>query len=110
MAPNQIPPKALEFCNKTKKRTKYQYEALTRRQTEIVRLLSLGCSIYEVGAILGLSPNTVDNTKTTAMKRMGCNKVALLTRLAMQLKISSMQDALTTREKRLSGRKNDGWN
>lgn len=110
MAPNQTPPKAFEFCNKTKKRTNYDYQALTRRQTEIVRLLSLGCTIYEVGDILGLSPNTVDNTKTAAMKRLGCDKLALLTRLSMKVKISSMQDALTAREKRLSGRKNDGWN
>ncbi len=100
MAPNQKPPKALEFCNKTKSRVKYEYKPLTRRQTEIVRLLSLGCTMNEAAAILGLSSATIDNAKTAAMARLGCDKAALLTRLALKLKITSMGDALTTQEKR----------
>ncbi len=83
---------------------------LTPRQREVVRLVSLGCSVEEVGAILKLSPSTVDNHKTRAMQRLGTNKVALLTRLALKHRVSSMKDQLTRTEKRRSGRKGDGWN
>jgi len=44
------------------------------------------------------------------MAKLGTDKAALLTRLAIKLKITSLSDALTTAEKRRSGRKNDGWN
>ncbi len=83
---------------------------LTARQTEIVRLLSLGCTVKEAAAILKVSPSTVDNHKVAAMARLGTDKVALLTRLALQMRITDMKDTLTLAEKRRSGRKNDGWN
>lgn len=83
---------------------------LTKRHREVVRLLSLGCTVNEAAKILRLSPSTVDNHKTAAMARLGTDKLALVTRLALKFKISSMKDQLTPREKRLSGRKNDGWN
>ena len=83
---------------------------LTERQTEVVRLLSLGCTVKEAAKILKLSPSTVDNHKTAAMARLGTDKLALLTRLAIKMKISSMNDKLTPAEKRKSGRKDDGWN
>jgi len=41
---------------------------------------------------------------------LGTDKVALLTRWAIKLGISPLNDRLSEREKRLSGRKNDGWN
>ncbi len=83
---------------------------LTARQREVVRLLSLGCTVKEAAAVLKLSPSTVDNHKSAAMARLGTDKLALLTRLALKLKISSMRDRLTASEKRKSGRRNDGWN
>ena len=83
---------------------------LTERQREVVRLLSLGCTVKEAAAVLKLSPSTVDNHKSAAMARLGTDKLALLTRLALKLKISSMRDRLTPAEKRKSGRRNDGWN
>jgi DNA-binding NarL/FixJ family response regulator len=83
---------------------------LTERQKEVVRLLSLGCTVKEAAAILKLSPSTVDNHKTAAMARLGTDKLALVTRLAIKMKISSMKDKLTATEKRRSGRKHDGWN
>ena len=83
---------------------------LTERQMEVVRLLSLGCTVKEAAAILKLSPSTVDNHKTAAMARLGTDKLALVTRLAIKNKISSLKDKLTPAEKRRSGRKNDGWN
>ena len=83
---------------------------LTPRQREIVRLLSLGCTVKEAAKILKLSPSTVDNHKSAAMARLGVDKLALLTRVAIKAKITSLSDKLTTGEKRKSGRKNDGWN
>jgi len=83
---------------------------LTPRQTEIIRLVSLGCTNDEAGAILKISPSTVDNHKTRAMEAFGTNKAVLMTRLALKYRITTMKDTLTTREKRLSGRKKDGWN
>ena len=83
---------------------------LTERQTEVVRLLSLGCTVKEAAKVLKLAPSTVDNHKSAAMARLGTDKVALLTRLAIKTRITSQSDKLTTAEKRKSGRKNDGWN
>ncbi len=83
---------------------------LTERQTEVVRLLSLGCTVKEAAKVLKLSPSTVDNHKSAAMARLGTDKLALLTRLAIKTRITSLSDKLTTAEKRKSGRKNDGWN
>jgi DNA-binding NarL/FixJ family response regulator len=84
--------------------------SLTKRHREIVRLLSLGCTVNEVAKVLKLSPSTVDNHKTAAMARLGTDKLALLTRLAIKLRISKLNDKLTAGERRRSGRKNDGWN
>jgi DNA-binding CsgD family transcriptional regulator len=83
---------------------------LTPRQKQVVRLLSLGCTVREVARILKLSPSTVDNHKNAAMARLGTGKVALLTRWAIKLGISPLNDRLTEKEKRLAGRRNDGWN
>jgi len=83
---------------------------LTERQKEVVRLLSLGCTVKQAAKILKLSPSTVDLHKTAAMARMGTDKVVLLTRLALRDKITSMKDKLTPAEKKASGRKDDGWN
>ena len=83
---------------------------LTERETEVVRLVSLGCTVKEAAAILKLAPSTVDNHKARAMAKLGTNKAALLTRLAIKMRISPLNDKLTLGEKRRSGRKGDGWN
>ena len=83
---------------------------LTPRHKEVIRLLSLGCTVKEAARILKISPSTVDNHKTEAMARLGTDKLALVTRLAIKLKVSPLNDRLTPRERRLSGRKDDGWN
>ncbi|MEO2048096.1 MAG: LuxR C-terminal-related transcriptional regulator [Pirellulales bacterium] len=83
---------------------------LTPRQRDVVRLLSLGCTVREAALVLGLAPSTVDNVKTAAMERLGTNKLALVTRLAIKYRVTSMKDQLTRAEKRKSGRRKDGWN
>jgi len=83
---------------------------LTEREQEVVRLISLGCTVKEAARVLKLAPSTVDNHKSRAMAKMGTDKVALVTRLALKHRITTMKDVLTAVEKRRSGRKNDGWN
>ncbi len=83
---------------------------LTNREREVVRLVSLGCTLQEAASILKLSPSTVDNHKCRAMAKLGTDKLALLTRIAIKMRVTSMKDKLTSLEKRRSGRKNDGWN
>ncbi len=83
---------------------------LTPRQTEIVRLVSLGCTSHEIASILGLAVSTVDNHKAAAMRLLGTDKSTLVTRLAIKYKISTPDDKLSASEKRKSGRKADGWN
>lgn len=89
---------------------KQRVAALTPRQREIARLLSLGCTVNEAAAILRLSPSTVDNHKSRLMQTLGTDKSVLLTRLAIKYRLSSMDDKLTPTEKRRSGRRGDGWN
>ena len=89
---------------------KQRVAALTPRLREIARLISLGCTHDEAAAILGLSPNTVDNHKTRLMKALGTDKSTLLVRMAIKYGLSSIDDKLTATEMRRSGRKGDGWN
>jgi hypothetical protein len=44
------------------------------------------------------------------MAKLGTDKAAILTRLAIQYDVSPMTDRLTPSEQRLSGRSHDGWN
>lgn len=92
------------------KQTAATDKELTGREKEVIRLVSLGCTVREAAVILKLAPHTVDNHKARAMSKLGTDKAALLTRLAIKLKISSLGDKLSAAEKRRSGRKGDGWN
>ena len=91
-------------------KTKATDGQLTERETQVVRLVSLGCTLVEAANILDLSTNTVDNHKANAMAKLGTDKAALLTRVALKRRVTTMKDRLTPAEKRRSGRKNDGWN
>jgi DNA-binding CsgD family transcriptional regulator len=75
-------------------------EPLSEREIEVARLISLGCSVYEAAAILQLASSTVDNYKTGAMKKLGTSKAVLLTRAVIKAGISSLNDRLTSAERR----------
>ena len=83
---------------------------LTPREEEILRLVSLGCTVKEAAAVLDVAPSTADNHKARLMAKLRTDKAALLTRLAIKMGVSSMRDTLTAAEKRRSGRRHDGWN
>lgn len=93
-----------------RKRAASTDKELTEREREVVRLISLGCTVREAAAILKLASHTVDNHKARAMRKLGTDKAALLTRLAITLRVTSLGDKLTPAERRRSGRKDDGWN
>jgi DNA-binding CsgD family transcriptional regulator len=72
---------------------------LTPRLREIVRLVSLGCTQTEIGAILGIQPATVDNHKQRAYRLLGVSKSTVITRIAIKHRLSSLNDKLTRAEK-----------
>ena len=82
----------------------------TPREKQIVRLISLGCTVGQASKVLKIAPSTVDNHKARVMAKLGTDKTAILVRLALQHRVTSMKDKLTAAEKRKTGRKNDGWN
>ncbi len=83
---------------------------LSQKEAQVVRLTSLGCTKEEAAAILNVAPSAASTRKTRAMAKLDVNKVAILVRLAIKHRITSMKDKLTAAEKRKSGRTNDGWN
>ena len=78
---------------------------LASPQTEIVRLLCLGCTNKEVGAILDIALSKVEIHKANAMEALGINDATLLAGHATKHHITKQNDRLTIREKRLTGRK-----
>ena len=84
---------------------KARVTSLSPRQREIVRLTSLGCTSHEIAAILGMSRWTVENHQFQAKERLGVSKAAVLTRIAIKYKISSLNDELTKAELRKLSRK-----
>ncbi len=78
---------------------------LSPRQVEIVRLTSLGCTSHEIAKILGMSRWTVENHQFQAKERLGISKAALLTRIAIEYKVSPLTDKLSAAEqKKLSAK------
>ena len=76
---------------------------ISPREREVVRLAPLGCTVPGMAKILGIAESTAENTKHRAMIKLGCNKAALLTRLALRMKITTLSDKLTPAEKRKAG-------
>ena len=74
---------------------------LSDREKQVVRLITLGCTLNETARILSLTPRAAKTCKERAMQELGVNKVALLTRVALQKRITSMTDQLTPAEKSL---------
>jgi DNA-binding CsgD family transcriptional regulator len=87
------------------KKMKTRIAALTPRQREVVRLISLGCTVKEAAGVLDLAPNTVDNHRTRAMKVLVVDRATLLTRVAIMYGVSGLSDKLTAVEQRNRSRK-----
>lgn len=70
------------------------------REVSVIRYISLGYSTVEIATLLDLKPPTVDTYRTSAMKALGVSKAALVTRMALLLKISNLKDSLTAEEQK----------
>ncbi len=82
--------------------------ALSKREREVIRLVSLGCSVRQIAAIMGRAEKTVGNHKSNAMGKLGVRRIATLTRRVLELKISTLDDALTPEELRHCRGPHDG--
>lgn len=71
---------------------------LTSMERRVLRLVSLGCSLPEMAAILRRSLATIDNHKTRGMRKLGAHKAAEVTRAVIQLGISPLFDRLSDEE------------
>ncbi|MDA7978539.1 MAG: helix-turn-helix transcriptional regulator [Pirellulales bacterium] len=76
---------------------------LTKAERQVARLISLGCTVAEAGAILYRSPNTADNHKSSAMKKLEVHNLAEFTRRVIQLGVSPLDDELSPEEKDRKG-------
>jgi len=56
---------------------------LTRREAEVLTLIVRGQSSKEVGTNLGIGPRSVDNLRTSIMRKLGARNVADLVRIVM---------------------------
>lgn len=92
------------------KNMKDRVATLTPRHREVLRLISLGCTIPEIADILGLASSTADNHRAELMRRLDVGKSVLLVRIAIKHRISKVDDKLTASEKRKRDRGKDGWN
>ena len=66
------------FCETEERRARSMAPGLTKRQREVVRLSSLGCTIKEIGSILGVRPATAEHHRTRAMSNLGIHRLSLL--------------------------------
>ena len=64
-----------------------QYDLLTDREREIVKLLAEGVSVKQVAARLGVSTRTVDVHKTNLMRKLDVHDRAELTKWAIRNKV-----------------------
>ncbi|HMR90102.1 MAG TPA: response regulator transcription factor [Saprospiraceae bacterium] len=61
----------------------YQSLRLTKREKEIVSLLSQGLAAKEIANILGSSPNTINNQKNALLEKFNClNSIDLVVKLS----------------------------
>ncbi|MBW1937378.1 MAG: response regulator transcription factor [Deltaproteobacteria bacterium] len=67
------------------KTTDSRYEALTRREQQVMRLLAEGISTKEIAERLFISPKTVENHRTNIMNKLELHSTMELIRYAIRL-------------------------
>ena len=77
--------KLMQTPEKEMKITDKNYESLTPREQEIMVLLGEGYSAKEASAKLFISPKTVENHRTSIMKKLGLHSTLELVRYAARL-------------------------
>jgi two-component system, NarL family, response regulator NreC len=74
------------------------YERLSTREREVIKLLADGLTLKEVATRLGLSVKTVDNHKTNMMRKLDLHDRAEVIKYAIQrklIRISSVREETT---------------
>lgn len=61
--------------------------ALTRREFQVLKLVALGNSTRQIAEALGLSAKTVDNHRSSMMRKLDVHNVASMTRYAIEHRI-----------------------
>ncbi len=77
--------KLMEFPGKESKIADAAYETLTAREQEVMLVLSEGLSIKEISERLFISPKTVENHRTSIMKKLGIRSPVELVRYAARI-------------------------
>jgi DNA-binding NarL/FixJ family response regulator len=66
------------------------HRPLTSREREVLRLVAAGKTNEKIGAMLGISPRTVDTHRTRLMRKLDIHDLAGLVRYAIQQGIASV--------------------
>lgn len=64
-------------------------EAISERETDVLRLVAEGRSSKEIAGLLGISVRTVDSHRAALIKKTGMHSVAELTRYAFEIGVVS---------------------
>jgi DNA-binding NarL/FixJ family response regulator len=67
------------------------YDKLTRREQEVMRLVAQGLSSKEIASKLYISPKTVENHRTKIMEKMGFDNLVDLVKYAAKLGIINIR-------------------
>lgn len=67
------------------------YDKLTRREQEVMRLVAQGLSTKEIAAKLFISPKTVENHRTKIMEKLGFENVIELVKYSAKLGIINIR-------------------
>jgi DNA-binding NarL/FixJ family response regulator len=82
---HEVVKKLMKFPLRETRITDAAYGTLTPREQEIMRLLAEGLSIKEVAAKLFISPKTVENHRTSIMKKLDLHSSLELFRFAAKI-------------------------
>lgn len=78
------------YSRKIKEQAETEKTALSPRELEVIKLLGQGLSFKGVGAILSISPRTVENHKNNILEKLGLNNTVELLKYAIRNKIISL--------------------
>lgn len=66
--------------------------ALSNREVEVAKLLSVGLSGPDIAKQLGISPKTMDSHRTHILEKLGVHRVILVPRELMRLNLMTFQE------------------
>lgn len=69
---------------KSKNNSAWTWDKLTPREMEVLKLVAEGHTSPDIGALLGISPKTVDKHRANIMKKLDLHTAAALTAYAIQ--------------------------